>query len=307
MVCPYQVEGSAESGDLSIISFLMGVCQGNCDIRLSRATVAVMSEDHSADRAHLLALVPADGSAVGNTALIRQLGWTQNRYWYARDSLLEAGVIVRAKGRGGAVRRAHPEDSTVPTTAAEAELIGEAALAYVHEADLYPAIKATLETFWAKERQIEPLAVEITASQGRKATGGRWTRPDLVSVAVRTYRYLPGKYMEVVTFEVKPADAITVTAVYEALAHLRSATHAYVIFHVPDDSSDSTAQVIDEARRVGRAHGVGVITMSDPKDWETWNELEEARRVEPDPERLDEFISVQLGQDAHDRIARALH
>jgi hypothetical protein len=61
-----------------------------------------MSEDHSADRAHLLALVPTDGSMVGNTALIRQLGWAANRYWYARDCLLEAGVIVRAKGRGGA-------------------------------------------------------------------------------------------------------------------------------------------------------------------------------------------------------------
>ena len=47
--------------------------------------------------------------------------------------------------------------------------------------------------------------------------------------------------------------------------------------------------------------------MSDPKDWGTWNELEEARRVEPDPERLDEFISVKLSQDAHDRIGRALH
>ena len=52
-----------------------------------------MSEDHSADRTHLLALVPADGAAVGNTALIRQdLGWAENRYWYVRDSLLEAGV-----------------------------------------------------------------------------------------------------------------------------------------------------------------------------------------------------------------------
>jgi hypothetical protein len=35
----------------------------------------------------------------------------------------------------------------------------------------------------------------------QRLTGGRWTRPDLVSVAVRTYRYLPGKHMEVVTFE----------------------------------------------------------------------------------------------------------
>jgi hypothetical protein len=266
-----------------------------------------MGEDHSADRARLLALIPADGSAVGNTSLIRHLGWAENRYWYARDSLLEAGVIVRAKGRGGAVRRAHPDEGTAPAASVEAELIGEAALAYLHEADLYPHIQATLGTFWAKERQIEPLAVEVTASQGRKATGGRWTRPDLVSVAVRTYRYLPGKYMEVVTFEVKPSDAISVTAVYEALAHLRSATHAYVIFHVPDEDVETVQQTIEEARRVARAHGVGVITMGDPRAWDTWNELEEARRVEPDPERLDEFISVQLSLDAHDRIARALH
>ena len=266
-----------------------------------------MSEDHSADRAHLRALVPADGSTVGNTALIRQLGWAENRYWYARDSLLEAGVIVRARGRGGAVRRAHPDEGTTLAANTEAELIGEAALAYVHEADLYPDIQVTLETFWAKERQIDPLAVEITGFQGSKATGGRWTRPDLVSVAVRTYRYLPGKYMEVVTFEVKPRDAITVTAVYEALAHLRSATHAYVIFHVPDDETESVRQTIDEARHVGRAHGVGIITMGDPRAWDTWNELEEARRVEPDPERLDEFINLQLSHNAHDRIARALH
>lgn len=45
-----------------------------------------------------------DGTAVENTALTRQPGWAQNRYWYARDYLLEVGAPVRAKGRG-AVRR----------------------------------------------------------------------------------------------------------------------------------------------------------------------------------------------------------
>jgi hypothetical protein len=245
---------------------------------------------------------------VGNTYLIHQLKWAEKRYWYARDCLLESGELVRAKGRGGAVRRAHPDQSTatVAETAA-AERIAEVALERVHETDLYKPIKETLRTFWAQERQIHPLAVEITASQGRKATGGRWTRPDLVSVAVRTYRFLPGKFMEVVTFEVKPSDAITVTAVYEALAHLRSATHAYVIYHVPDEGDESVKQIIDEARRIGRAHGVGVITMGDPAKWETWEELEEARRNEPDPERLDEFIAVQLTREAQDEVARALH
>jgi len=237
---------------------------------------------------------------------MRSLKWSEHRYWYARDSLLEEGTITRARGRGGAVRRVLLE-GTAAEAVNEATFVGEATLAYVHEAGLYPPIQHTLETSWAKERQIEPLAVEITASQGSKATGGRWTRPDLVSAAVRTYRYLPGKYMEVVTFEVKPKDAINVTAVYEALAHLRSATHAYVMFHVPNEQEESAKLTINEACRVGRRHGVGVIVIGDPADFDTWEEREEAHRVEPDPQRLDEFIAAQLSSAAHDRIARALH
>ena len=266
-----------------------------------------MSEDHSADRARLLAHVPTDGSPVGNIALLRSLKWSEHRYWYARDSLLEEGTITRAKGRGGAIRRVLLEESNSPAATNEATHVGEATLAYLHETELYEPIKTTLKTSWARERQIEPLAVEITAAQGRKATGGRWTRPDLVSAAVRTYRYLPAKYMEVVTFEVKPCDAIDVTAVYEALAHLRSATHAYVMFHMPNDREESAKLTIEEACHVGRRHGVGVIVMGDPAKFDTWEEKEEAHRVEPDPHRLDEFIATQLSHDAHECIARALH
>ena len=91
------------------------------------------------------------------------------------------------------------------------------------------------------------------------------------------------------------------------IAALNASNHAYVILNVPDEDAESVKQAIDEARHIGRAHGVGIITMGGPKAWDTWNELEEARRVEPDPERLDEFINLQLSHDAHDRIARALH
>ena len=50
-----------------------------------------------------------------------------------------------------------------------------------------------------------------------------------------------------------------------------------------------------------------MIIMGDPEDWETWDELVEARRFEPDPQRLDEFITIQLSQSTHDKISRALH
>jgi len=95
-----------------------------------------MSEDHSADRARLLALVPVDGSAVGNTSLTRQLRWSADRYWSTRNALLEAGTIVRARGRGGAVRRLVPDESVISAATAEAELVGEVAIAYARDRPL---------------------------------------------------------------------------------------------------------------------------------------------------------------------------
>ena len=70
----------------------------------------------------------------------------------------------------------HLEEVGIPDSVGEAELVGEAAPASVREVELYSPIRETLQNYWAKERQIEPLAIEITAAQGRRRTGGRWTQ-----------------------------------------------------------------------------------------------------------------------------------
>ena len=64
-----------------------------------------------------------------------------------------------------------------------------------------------------------------------------------------------------------------------------------------NDQEESVKLAIEEACHVGRRHGVGVIVMGDPCDFAKWEEKEEARRVVPDPQRLDEFIAVQLQPD----------
>lgn len=63
----------------------------------------------------MLSLVPADGSAIGNTALRRAIenhltpgGLTVDEevYWQAHTSLIGEGVLMKGQGRGGSVRRA---------------------------------------------------------------------------------------------------------------------------------------------------------------------------------------------------------
>ncbi|MEV6489944.1 hypothetical protein AB0M20_15175, partial [Actinoplanes sp. NPDC051633] len=116
------------------------------------------------------------------------------------------------------------------------------------ELALYEPMRAVIAGEWARDHRVEPLAVEVTALQGSRLTGGVWSRPDIVSVEVRTFAFVPGKHLEVVSFEVKAAHSINVQAVYEALAHRRSATRSYVLLHVPPDrAADLEAAVVDVA------------------------------------------------------------
>ena len=51
----------------------------------------------------LLAMLPGDGSAIGNRSLMRVLEWDGPTYWAVRDRLLAEGRITRGKGLGGSI------------------------------------------------------------------------------------------------------------------------------------------------------------------------------------------------------------
>jgi hypothetical protein len=265
----------------------------------------------SPDEQQLLNHVPEDGATVGNQAVLKKLKWSkeEDRYWTARDGLVQKGLVVRGRGRGGTLRRVNAseglEDESSDAIAAK-EIAEQTVRAYEQEQELYEPIERVLRGDWAKDHQSKPVAIEVVARQGRRATGGTWSRPDLVLVEVKNYLHLPSKILDVRTFEVKPSAAISVQAVYEALAHRRASTHAYVVLHVPQDLADTLSDEVLEVRDAARPHGVGVITIEDPGDYSTWEEVEEALRVEPDPERLDRFLKTQLSPDVRSRLIAEL-
>jgi hypothetical protein len=265
----------------------------------------------TADQRALYDIVPSDGSTITNPLLRKKLRWgadaDEDRYFATRNAVEDAGLIARGRGRGGTVRRVlvASEDAVADPRALPAETPEAVAAAMRRELDLYEPLQRIIRAEWAKDHRVRPIAVEITAQQGRRATG-MWARPDIVSVEVRTFTHVPGKYIEVVTFEVKPVDAINVLAVYEALAHRRAATHSYVLLHIPDKDRDELEPAVAEIAEVARGHGIGVITVEDPSDYETWEEREAAQRVVPDPGRLDAFIGQQLGESVGREIGLAV-
>lgn len=251
----------------------------------------------------LLGLVPPNGESVGNVSLLRQLeqrGWSEDKFWRVRDHLLDEGLLLRGKGKGGSVRRVVAELSgaslpSPPKVQPKA----------TSELSLYEPLKKVLEADWIREMRIEQdqIHFEITACQGRKATGGTWTRPDISAVSVRTFQHLPNKYLDIWTFEVKTQESLDVTAIFETAAHASRATRSYALLQVPGEPSARDSEVLERCEREADRLRVGLITFTNTSDFATWETRVEAPRIDTNPEALEEFIS-QLSDEAKRRLAR---
>jgi len=99
------------------------------------------------------------------------------------------------------------------------------------ENDAYRALARKLEREWMPALGFSDVCVAITAHQGRRNTGGVWSRPDLV--ATGQHPTLPPRSDRrlAVTFEVKLAHQFDLRAIHEANAQRihRDASAAFVL------------------------------------------------------------------------------
>jgi adenine-specific DNA-methyltransferase len=121
-----------------------------------------MTAPLSSQQSALLALVPADGSTVGNTSLREQLGWDEVAYTAVRDELVAAGLIEKGKGRGGSVKR-------IAAAAPKTELFAAEEVESVIP-ELERARRASAETAAAKKEKAPAAAAPFTEHRHSKAT-----------------------------------------------------------------------------------------------------------------------------------------
>jgi len=258
---------------------------------LDDAAIATLEE-------RMLSSLRESGGSAGNVSLRRTLGWEEALYWPLRNRLYDRGLVTLGRGKGGSVTLV---DRPTPAPEGGAQT-SSAASATPTEASLYEPIATVLRRDWIKDYRLRQALVEVTALQGRRSTGGIWTRPDLIVAGLRVFPHLPGKFFDLFTFEVKPHWAIDVTAVYEALAHRRAATHSYVWLHVPSDKAKSLEESVEAVASEAKRFGIGLVVASDPEDYDSWDVQVEATRTETDPEALNDFIALQLSPAAKEEI-----
>ncbi len=206
-------------------------------------------DEASRKEQHLLKHVNDSGGTIGNITLQRKLNWG-DEFWVVRDRLIDRGELEPGRGKGGSVRIVRHVSDTATRTAGEVAKATDAPR--VSEDSLYDNVASVLRSSWAKDKRYSDMLLQATAKQGKRSTGGKWTRLDITVATMTTLLYLPSKLLDVITFEVKASDALDVTAVYEALAHRRAATRAYVWLHTPEHYEQENVDEIEtEAKRFG--------------------------------------------------------
>lgn len=222
------------------------------------------------------------GGSCGNGTLRQHLDWDEDFYWKVQGRLIEMGEIVPGRGRGGSVRLTDAQLVAATSNVSESNLVR------TRERDLYGPLRDSIETKWINRFGFDEVRVDETHSRGSRDTGGTFTRPDITAAGIKRYVYL-SKRLEIVTCEVKPADATNILAVLEAIAHREAAHRSYVFYSTSRPSFD----VVPEADRItelAQKYGIGVVLAERSDAVESWEILLDAIRHEPDPARLDRFL-----------------
>ena len=245
--------------------------------------------------------IPKNGDAIGNKRLLTDwladakkqfaITLTEPDYWEVRNTLIENGTIAPGRGKGGSVYRLNTAPSATAVEVAPA----------VSEASLYEPFQKMLNDTWGKANGYKDFVTETTAAGGRRLTGGKWTRPDLVLIAVTRFPFIPGKVLDLVTFEIKPTNSYGIEGVYETASHSVYAHKSYLALHVPTGMKIDVA-IVERFERECERFKIGLMTFSNPQDWSTFESIVDAGRNNPEPLATSGFIASQINKENQNRI-----
>ncbi len=240
----------------------------------------------------LLNSIPKDGKTYPNHIILQKVQKTakaqinlevsREMYFEIRNELITEGLVGKGVGYGGSVYRI------------------EGAKKAGKESDLYESVRKYIENNWTAENEIKDFVLDKTAEQGGKKRQGIWTRPDFSLVAIQSYTYIPGRTIELITFEVKPADDFRIEGVFETAAHSRATHRSYLMIHTPDGrpDTDKFQRLVSECERFR----LGLIIFADKDNWDTYEIVQDADHRNPNPGDVNSFIKTLMKKDSQEKI-----
>lgn len=219
-------------------------------------------------------------------------------YWTAEQSLVDEQRIERRRGRNGGIYLLPPAQSA-PRASLDPE--------FVAESTFYPGLLQTMLANWTQQPGYTHVFGAITATSGRRQTGGRWSRPDLVICTVSDWLFSSRPEGDVRTIEVKRYEALDVLGVYEALSHKARAHYAYLlIVDFPAELTSAQESDFEVILSAASKHGIGVITVAKADDWETWAFELDPHRSDADHQAINDLLYDQVPAAVRDQFRAAI-
>jgi len=242
------------------------------------------------------------GKPIGNMAALENLRGkikqldnveiTDDEYWAIRNALIDDGKIACGRGRGGSIYLVPP--NTDLEADANCDNRGKA------ERKLYPDILKIIEGPWALSRNhVEENSFACITAYAK--VPGKWRNPDLSMVSIVGYDFIPGKTMELTTFEVKPNGGFSVEGIFETASHLVFGHRSFLMIQDKDKQRDADPNFARLLTLLPR-FGVGLVLFEDPGNYATYEIIAEAEYKTPAPSAVSEFIKYSFPEDMQHKI-----
>jgi hypothetical protein len=224
-------------------------------------------------------------------------GWEYDRLIKAKFELRDSGKIDIRPGWGGPFGRIV---AVVPSVACTNVIAGK-------EQELYAPLYEWIRKEFVPDDFVDgkDLFEVVISANKRPPLAGTWEVPDILSLAIKKYPYVPMPKMTVITFEVKKElDAFNVYGVFEAVSHSKFAHRAYYCFEHTDDSFEKRPEV-QRILQEASVNGIGILRLKfadQSKQSLVVNEVLEARERTPEAATLNNLIDAFFDEGTKKRI-----
>lgn len=219
-------------------------------------------------------------AATGESMMVVELsllnGLSRDEVEVATEELVRRGQIERCRGRGRRVRLVRKpcgfeglltENHCEPTI-------------WTREKQSYAAIQEKLQREWMPRLGFSDVEVTNTAHQGRRDTGGIWSRQYLLGSGTHPTLRRGGPTRHVVTFEVKLGDQFDVRAIHEAHAqriHLDASAAFLLVVVTQNGIANAISKHFKRLMRHAKETNVGLVLLAATPTDLTWLPLQMPR------------------------------
>jgi len=254
-------------------------------------------EKLSEDADKLLEMLPSSGRITNQTAK-NLTGWDHERLKKAKFELRGKGLVEIKASFGGPFGRT-PLAPKVETT--------DKILAS-NERELYEPFKK-----WAKE-EFSPtdftkgrdLFEVIVSGDKRPVEAGKWEIPDLISISLKKYKFIPELDFQTISFELKTkTTAFDIKGIFETISHSKFGNKSYFCFEFPKDEDYLDNGDYQRIEQEAKTHGIGLIQIwfkDKEKEFLNGKIILEAKDLKYDPNTLSLFIDRFFPDDVKHRL-----